>query len=63
MPSVSRAQHNYMEMIAHNPSKARKKGPSKKVAQEFVSADKGRNLSHLPQRKGLDASKAILRHK
>jgi hypothetical protein len=40
MPSTSKAQHNFMEMIAHNPGAARKRGPSKKVAEEFVRADK-----------------------
>ena len=41
MPSKSTAQHNLMEAIAHG-MKARKGGPSKKVAKEFVAADKGR---------------------
>lgn len=40
MPSVSRRQHNYMEMLATTPGKAKKKGPSQKVAREFVKADK-----------------------
>jgi hypothetical protein len=51
MPSNSRAQHNYMEMIAHNPGKARKKGPSQAVAREFVNADKGRRIGDLVGRK------------
>lgn len=40
MPSSSRKQHNFMEMLAHNPDLARKKGPTVKVAKEFVAADK-----------------------
>lgn len=40
MPSRSNKQARYMAMIAHNPEKARKKGPSKAVAEEFVKADK-----------------------
>lgn len=39
MPSKSKAQHNYMAMMAFNPPKG-KKGPSRKVAKEFVDADK-----------------------
>lgn len=62
MPSKSRKQHNYMEMMAHNPEKARKAGgPSKAVAEEFVAADKaagkfrgavGRDSSDRAHRKG-----------
>lgn len=40
MPSTSRKQHNFMEMLAHNPQIARKKGVSQKVAKDFVAADK-----------------------
>lgn len=41
MPSKSKKQHNLMEMIAHSPrGKYGKKMPSKKVAKEFVQADK-----------------------
>lgn len=40
MPSTSQKQHNFMEMIAHDPSKAKKDGPSQKVAEDFVKADK-----------------------
>ena len=39
MPSVSRKQHNLMAMMAFNPPKRGKK-VSKKVAKEFVEADK-----------------------
>lgn len=42
MPSVSRKQHNLMEMVAHGGKPRGKKGPSVAVAKEFVAADKGR---------------------
>jgi len=50
MPSKSRAQHNLMEMMAHNPSASKKGKVSKKVAAEFVKADKGKDISKLPRR-------------
>lgn len=40
MPSQSRAQHNYMEGIAHGMKPRDGKGPSKEQAEEFVEADK-----------------------
>lgn len=37
MPAKSKSQYNYMQMMAHSPSKARKMGgPSKEVAREMV---------------------------
>lgn len=51
MPSVSKAEHNYMEMIAHSPDAAPKGGPSKAVAKDFVLADIGRKLGGLPEHK------------
>jgi hypothetical protein len=39
MPSRSNKQARYMAMIAHNPEKARKGGPSPAVAKEFNKAD------------------------
>jgi hypothetical protein len=37
MPAKSKAQYNYMQMMAHNPEKARKgAGPSPAVAREFI---------------------------
>lgn len=47
MPTKSRAQHNYMEMIAHDPKAAKRTGVSQSVAKEFVEADKGRDLKKL----------------
>ena len=51
MPSVSKAQSRLMHGVASGSIPARKGGPSKKVAKEFVAADKGRSQSKLPQRK------------
>jgi len=55
MPSESKAQHNFMEGVAHGMKPNRRghggKAPSVKVAKEFVAADKGRNLSKLPAKK------------
>lgn len=45
MPSVSKKQHNFMEGIAHGMKPKSGKGPSVKVAKEFVAADKGRKFS------------------
>jgi hypothetical protein len=49
MPSTSAAQHRFMEMVAHNPAAAKRLGVSQKVGQDFAAADKGRDLSKLPQ--------------
>lgn len=49
MPSRSKRQHNYMEMVAHDPGAARRTGTPASVAKEFVAADKGRDLSGLPE--------------
>jgi hypothetical protein len=40
VPSVSKKQHNLMEMAAHNAAFAKAKGIPQKVAKEFVAADK-----------------------
>lgn len=44
MPSVSPAQHNLMELADHNPAAAKRLGISKKVAHEYVEADKGKHF-------------------
>lgn len=49
MPSESKAQHRLMEAVAHSRSTAAKLGISQKTAREFVSHDKGRNVSKLPE--------------
>jgi hypothetical protein len=40
MPSKSKAQHNLMEAVAHNPKFAKKVGIPQTVGKEFASADK-----------------------
>ena len=44
MPSKSAKQHRFMEGIAHGMKPRSGKGPSVKVAQEFVAADKGKSF-------------------
>ena len=44
MPSVSRKQHNLMEMVAHDPAAAKRVGISQSVGKEFVAADKGKKF-------------------
>ncbi len=51
MPSKSKAQHRFMEAVAHNPSFAKKAGVPQKVGKDFAAADKGRSTAKLPQRK------------
>jgi hypothetical protein len=45
MPSKSKAQHNFMEAVAHNPAFAKKAGVPMSVGKDFSSADKGRKFS------------------
>lgn len=40
MPSVSQKQHNFMEMVAHDPKAARRTGVAASVGKDFVEADK-----------------------
>jgi hypothetical protein len=51
MPSTSKKQHNFMEMIAHDPKKAKQLGVAQSVGKEFVAADKGKKfkMGGLPQ--------------
>ena len=44
MPSVSKKQHNLMEMVAHDPAAAKRVGISQSVGKEFVAADKGKKF-------------------
>ena len=44
MPSTSKKQHNFMEMVAHNPAMAKKVGVPQSVGKEFVNADKGKKF-------------------
>lgn len=45
MPSVSRAQHALMAMSLYSPSKLRGKAVPKKVAAEFMKADRGKHFA------------------
>ena len=49
MPSKSRQQQKMMHAVAGG-AKPKGKGPSKKVAQEFVAADHMRGPTNLPKR-------------
>jgi hypothetical protein len=44
MPSKSKAQHNLMAMVAHDPKAAKRMGISQSVGQEYMKADKGRKF-------------------
>ena len=44
MPSKSKAQHNLMAMVAHDPKAAKRVGIPQSVGQEFMKADKGRKF-------------------
>jgi len=44
MPSKSKAQHNLMAAVAHNPAFAKKVGVKQSVGKEFASADKGKTF-------------------
>lgn len=51
MPSASKKQHNFMEMVAHDPAAAKRVGVPQKVGQDFALADIGRKISRLPNKK------------
>ena len=44
MPSKSKAQHNLMAMVAHDPKAAKRLGIPQSVGEEFMQADKGKKL-------------------
>ena len=50
MPSVSTKEHNFMEMIDHDPAKAKAAGVPQSVGREFVTADKGKKFPTKPIR-------------
>lgn len=57
MPSTSRAQHGYAAMSSTPEGRAKLKAEGRapmplKIARDYLKADKGRNLSKLPQRTG-----------
>ena len=45
MPSKSKAQHNFMAAVAHNPAFAKKAGVPQSVGKDFNEADRGRKFS------------------
>jgi len=45
MPSKSKAQHNFMAAVAHNPAFAKKAGVPQSVGKDFTQADKGRKFA------------------
>lgn len=64
MPSVSKAQHNLMAMVAHNPAAAKRLGIPQKVGKEFTAADKGRKFSkggETMDKKDLAQDKALIK--
>jgi hypothetical protein len=46
MPSVSPAQHNFMEMVAHDPKAAKRVGVPQSVGKDFARADEGMKEEH-----------------
>ena len=46
MPSKSKAQHNFMAAVAHNPAFAKKAGVPQSVGKDFNEADRGRKFSN-----------------
>ena len=45
MPSKSKAQHNFMAAVAHNPAFAKKAGVPQSVGKDFNEADRGRKFA------------------
>lgn len=45
MPSKSKAQHNLMAMVAHDPAAAKRVGIPQRVGRDFMKADKGRKFN------------------
>lgn len=45
MPSKTKAQHNLMAMVAHDPAAAKRLGIPQRVGRDYVEADKGRNFN------------------
>jgi hypothetical protein len=44
MPSKSKAQHNFMNAVAHSPAFAKKVGVPQSVGKDFSTADKNRKF-------------------
>lgn len=49
MPSTSKAQHNFMEAVAHNPDFAKKAGVPQSVGKDFAKADKENTFGDPPR--------------
>ena len=45
MPSKTKAQHNLMAMVAHDPAAAKRLGIPQRGGRDYVEADKGRNFN------------------
>lgn len=53
MPSTSQKQHNLMEMVAHDPAKAKQLGIPQSVGMDFEKADKAAGQPYKkPKKKG-----------
>lgn len=52
MPSKSKAQNRLMHAAAQSSEVAKKVGVPQSTAREFVSADHGRSVKSLPEKKG-----------
>lgn len=57
MPSKTKAQHNLMAMVAHDPAAAKRLGIKQSVGEEFVKADKGKKF----REGGMAESKAMMK--
>lgn len=55
MPTVSKKEHNLMEMVAHDPAAAKRVGVPQSVGKEFAEADKA-------QGKGKQRRKPLYSH-
>jgi hypothetical protein len=53
MPSKSKAQHNFLAAVAHNPAFAKKAGVPQSVGKDFNEADKGRKASFCARMTGV----------
>jgi len=59
MPSKSRAQHNLMAMVAHDPKAAKRVGIPQSVGKDFTAADAGKKAkSKSPAKVGKSSSSA-----
>jgi hypothetical protein len=50
MPSKSKAQHNLMAMVAHDPKAAKRLKIPQSVGKDYVEADKARGAKKLPEK-------------